>query len=145
MLDTLNLTKKSTMDGPLIVQFQDVVQSRKVLSDHLNKFCERMPSLLHEQRDLNAEIQLVNQKINRLTKEMQRPLFERAKWKTGVEIQGLKNKMETITKEASDMDVVIKEYRNQQQEIWKKMNEAWEKQCEIWYQINASKIPNSDE
>ena len=53
--------------------------------------------------------------------------------------------METITKEASDMDVVIKEYRNQQQEIWKKMNEAWEKQCEIWYQINASKIPNSDE
>ena len=63
MLDTLNLTKKSTMDDPLIVQFQDVVQSRKVLSDHLNKFCERMPSLLHEQRDLNAEIQLVNQKI----------------------------------------------------------------------------------
>ena len=39
-----------------------------------------------------------------------------------------------------DLEIVIYDYRNQQQETWGKMNEVWDKQCEIWDKINLQKI-----
>ena len=47
--------------------------------------------------------------------------------------------MDKIKNEARDMDIIIKEYRSQQQENWKKIIEDWEKQCQIWIEIDPMK------
>jgi len=133
------------MNDPLIEHFRGLVHSRKALSDRLTKLSKSLSSLLSEQLELYAETRSVNRKIDDLTKENRSSLSERAELRLGVEIQSLKAKMETIKNEARDMDVVVKEYRNQQQEIWGIINKDWKKQCEIWDEINPFKIPNADE
>ena len=112
--------------------------SRKLLSGHLTKLNQRLTSLYPEQHELHAEMQLVDRKINSLTQKIRSSLSGRAKWELGVEVQRLKNIMEIIKNEARDMDMVIKDYRNQQHGIWKKVIEDWEKQCEIWDEMNLS-------
>ena len=108
------------------------------MSGHLTKLNQRLTSLYPEQHELHAEMQLVDRKINSLTQKIRSSLSGRAKWELGVEVQRLKNIMEIIKNEARDMDMVIKDYRNQQHGIWKKVNEDWEKQCEIWDEMNLS-------
>jgi chromosome segregation ATPase len=133
------------MDNPLKEKFQGLAHFRKELKDHLSKLNNMIQSLLKEQRQLNAEIRLLNRKLSDLNIEKQRPISESGKYKLEVEIQDLKHKVESIENEAGYIDEVFNEYRNDQQAIWKEINEVWEKQCQIWDRINPSKISNADE
>ncbi len=128
------------MDNLLTIQFKDIFLSHRVLVDRFRKLNERISILIGERGDLFLDIQIFFIKIDHLIKEEQKPTSERVKWKLSTETQHFKKKLKTSRREMRDLEIVIYDYRNQQQETWGKMNEVWDKQCEIWDKINLQKI-----